>query len=48
MLKNNGKLEEGDKLVMKIRATHFTQEWVIQAHDTSKELSSDSLPEEYK
>ena len=47
-LKNNGKLEEGDELIMKIRTTHFTQEWVIKAHDTSKELSSNDLPEEYK
>ena len=48
MLSNNGELEEGDELVMKIRATHFAQEWAIKAHDVSKELSSNSLPEEYK
>ena len=47
-LRNNGELKEGDKLVMKIRATHFAQEWAIKAHDASKELSSDDLPEEYK
>ena len=47
-LKNNGKLEEGDELVMRVHATHFAQEWAIKAHDMSKELSSNSLPEEYK
>jgi hypothetical protein len=48
MLKNNGKLEEGDELIMEICATHFAQEWAIKAHDAIKELSSDSLPDEYK
>ena len=33
---------------MKIRATHFTQEWAIKAHDASRELLPDKLPEEYK
>ena len=47
-LKNNGKLEEGDELIMRVRATHFAQEWAIKAHDTSKEPSLDNLPNEYK
>ena len=47
-LKNNGKLEEGDELVMKIHVTHFAQEWAIKAHNASKELSSNSLPDKYK
>ena len=47
-LRNNGRLEEGDELVMRVCATHFAQEWAIKAHDTSKELSTDNLPEEYK
>ena len=46
-LENNRKLE-GDELIMKICATHFAQEWAIKAYDTGKELSSDSLPDEYK
>ena len=32
-LKNNGKIEEGDELIMRIQATHFAQEWVIKAND---------------
>ena len=47
-LKNNGSLEEGDELVMRVQATHFTQEWAIKAHNQSKEPSLTDLPEEYR
>ena len=47
-LKNNGKLEEGDKLIIRVCATHFAQEWAIKAHNASKELSAEGLPGEYK
>ena len=48
MLKNNGRLEEGDELVMRVCVTHFAQEWAIKAHDTSKEPSINTLLDKYK
>ena len=47
MLQNNGKLEEGDELVIRVHTTHFAQEWPIKAHNQSKEPSLADLSEEY-